>query len=537
MKSPNLRKEQAQQPALPAKIRPELNIEKWSIWQPANSRSRPQARILEREIPLVDGKRVVAKLEVGFTNKGGLTTEDQKVYYALIKHWEERGRSDSFTPFSLRRVAGILRRRWSPKTKNSITQSLLRLRGVLFTWEQAYFDGSTGRRLDLLDTFTILSDLKIVRTRDEGTVNKEVGYFRFHEAILRNLRADHTKPVLLDIVLSFKSEIAQILYTHLDLILSDKASYERRSRELFENLGLDGATYHKPSKRKEKLELAVRELQGQEVTTGRITTAKLEQTKDGEDFKLVVRKGSKAKKAVAPEDAGQPPTNVIPMAIPGPDGEQVRDESPAQDEKCDVSLELLRHFHRVFDGAEHAFPTGKALDQAENLIARHGFEKARHVVDFAHQEAPKTNHKIATFGGIMQYETRALWDFDLERHRREQRQRADAEEAAKQHRHAKEKANEDAAEAAFNAHWETLSPDERDAFQTEAFARAESYGLGYAVNLYRQLADKGGASARMYRKIMLLAHFTRNRSNSAQEGATRAGGEREGRRAAAREAL
>src|SRR4051794_28468326 len=147
MKTHKPRKEQPQQSALPTRIRPELNIEKWSIWQPANSRSGPQARTLERELPLADGRRVIAKLEVGFTNKGGLTTEDQKVYYALVKHWEERGRSDSFTPFSLRRLAVILKRRWSPKAKDSITRSLLRLRGVLFTWEQAYFDGSTGRRL------------------------------------------------------------------------------------------------------------------------------------------------------------------------------------------------------------------------------------------------------------------------------------------------------------------------------------------------------------------------------------------------------
>src|SRR5512135_807653 len=41
----------------------------------------------------------------------------------------------------------------------------------------------------------------------------------FHEQILRNLLANHTKPVHFDVVLSFQSEIAQILYTHLDLIL------------------------------------------------------------------------------------------------------------------------------------------------------------------------------------------------------------------------------------------------------------------------------------------------------------------------------
>jgi hypothetical protein len=35
------------------------------------------------------------------------------------------------------------------------------------------------------------------------------------EAIIKNLLANHTKPVLFDVVLSFKSEITQILYTHI----------------------------------------------------------------------------------------------------------------------------------------------------------------------------------------------------------------------------------------------------------------------------------------------------------------------------------
>ena len=74
-------------------------------------------------------------------------------------------------------------------------------------------------------------------------VNKEVGYFRFDDFILKNLLANYTKPVLLDTVLSFESEIAQILYTYLDLILYDKPTYERRTKELFEDLELNGKTY------------------------------------------------------------------------------------------------------------------------------------------------------------------------------------------------------------------------------------------------------------------------------------------------------
>src|SRR5512135_287744 len=308
MKSSKFKKEQPRTPSSLEKIRPELNIEKWSFWQPANSRAALRARVIEREIPLDTDKTFVARLQMSPTVEGTLTTEDQRVYYALVKLWQEKGQSVSFTPFSLQRLAKILGKRWGKKTRQLLVASLRRLRGTLFVWEKAYIDGSNGSRLGLLDTFNILSELKIARREQDGHVTSEAAYFRFHEAIIKNLRADHTKPVLFDVVLSFKSDISQILYTHLDLILSDKMSYERRTKELFEDLGLEGKAYKNLSNRKQKLEPALTELRGKPLTTGTITTAKLEPTKDGADYKLVVRKGRSTRAITV-----QPPSNVIPL--------------------------------------------------------------------------------------------------------------------------------------------------------------------------------------------------------------------------------
>src|SRR5205085_7106651 len=73
------------------KIRPELNLEKWPVWQPSKSKNAPRARTIRREVALADGSKVTAKVKIGFTDEGALTTEDQKTYYALIQHWEEHG--------------------------------------------------------------------------------------------------------------------------------------------------------------------------------------------------------------------------------------------------------------------------------------------------------------------------------------------------------------------------------------------------------------------------------------------------------------
>ncbi len=435
----------------PEKIRTELNIEKWSIWRPANARTKPKARTFERDVRLPDGTRIVAKLKIGFTDEGNLTTEDQKVYYALVKVWEERGRTSGLIPLSLKRLARTLRKAWGQKTREALRRSLLRLRITPFIWEQAYVDGSTGKALHLLDTFSVLSDLKIVRRENDGHVTTEMGHFRFHEAILKNLLASHTKPVLLGVVLSFRGEIAQLVYSHLDIVISDKASYERRTAELFEDLGLEGGAYTQPSKRKQMLEPALKELQGVQLTTGTITTAQLAKTKDGKDYKLIVRKGKST--TIGGEGATEPRAEIVSPPLPA------KDSPTAQAE------ELVRHFHRVFHGAEEALLTARALDQAASLITQLGMERARHVIDFAHREAPKTKHRVVTFGGVLQYATAALRDFD--RRTTAPAARETAEQAARQ---AQALARE--AEDQIQAYWESFSPEQRAAFDAEALAQA-----------------------------------------------------------------
>ena len=147
----------------PKKIRPELNLEKWSIWQPARSKSPPARKVLKREVTLSDGNQITARVEVGYTDRGALTTEDQKTYYALIKHWEDNGKSAELISFSLKGLAKILKKKWGTNVIESISQSLTRLRTTPFIWRNSYFYSATGETIKILDTFNILSELKITQ--------------------------------------------------------------------------------------------------------------------------------------------------------------------------------------------------------------------------------------------------------------------------------------------------------------------------------------------------------------------------------------
>ena len=421
-------------------VRPDRNLEKWAIWEPTNSRHKPHARLIQREIRMPDGSVATAKVEVGFSNHGMLTTEDQKTCYALIKHWEELGRPTGEVCFSRQQIARILKKTWGQNVNKSLTASLMRLRFTPFRWERSYYESRSRETVELDDTFTILSELKMARRIKDAGASKmpsepairENSWYAFNSRILANLLANYTKPVFLDTILGFRSDVAQILYTHLDLILADKTRYERRTKELFLDLGIDGTAYRYPSKRVQTLEPALKELEGCPLSTGVLKSITLERTKDESDFKIVACKSRQAYKPIQKIEALKPTERKSRHSAPGPNTNETEltlsFDGPAEAMPTASALlvsseaaEQIRYFHQIFfRSGENIVPSPKELSQAQSHIARLGEEKARYLVTFAMREAKKTGFAIQTYGGILQYEGRAVAEFDENMQKRRQ---------------------------------------------------------------------------------------------------------------------
>src|SRR5881392_4098767 len=153
------------------KIRSELNIEKWpSIWQPAKSKNKPALRVMEREMSAADGNRVVSRVEVGFTQLGTLTTEEQKMLYVLIKLWEDNGKPDTQVFFSSRALARLLKKKgWGSNVITAITKSLRKLRTIPIEWINSYYD-QTKQGAVVVDRrpFTLLGELRVVERKQDG---------------------------------------------------------------------------------------------------------------------------------------------------------------------------------------------------------------------------------------------------------------------------------------------------------------------------------------------------------------------------------
>ena len=164
-----------------------------------------------------------------------------------------------------------------------------------------------------------------------------------------------------------------------------------------------------------------------QLTTGIITTATLERTKDDTDYKLIIRKSVRV---------GLPITQPLFDSRTGASAADAQPHpSVVANEVTIHAKELVAHFYKRFHNVEASYPNSKAINQALSLITQYGIDQARHIVDFAHRVAEETNFKIETFGGIMNYTSRALADYEDSKRReqaamraREQRRREHEEE-------------------------------------------------------------------------------------------------------------
>ena len=394
-------------PAAQDKIRAELNIEKWpAMWQPSKSKTKVSVRTFSREVTFSDGSRGTAQLEVGFTQFGTVTTEDQRMFYALVKQWEDNGKPTAQVFFSDRLLARMLKKSWGTNVIDAITGSLRRLRLTPFRWIKSYHRGDSPKKeVEEEVPFTLLSDLKIIKRKTDGHVTNQQGYFQFDRNLLESLQSNYTKPLLLDVFFKLKSEIGQLIYSHVDLIMANKTRYERCTKELFQDLGLAQLTYYRhPSHRKQALKKTLEELQGVQLSTGVLKRVTLERTKDGKDYKVVFQKGAYTASADEITD---------PMALGEPGATTVvNNYAKTKDPLVAQGEEIVTHFHRRIHGVENHYPQPKEIGQAISLITQHGVEKTRFLIDYAADSAGDTNFKMQHFGGILAYTSRALASFD-----------------------------------------------------------------------------------------------------------------------------
>ena len=123
----------------------------------------------------------------------------------------------------------------------------------------------------------------------------------------------------------------------------------------------------------------------------------------GPDWRMVYTPGPKARAeflAFTRQQGAGARAGMVPVVAPAPEARPPAPTAPA--------TALVQYFYQRFHGLHTAAPRAKAVCQAEALIAQHGEALARFVVDYAHQQAPKTKFCPTHFGGLLGYVLAAL---------------------------------------------------------------------------------------------------------------------------------
>jgi hypothetical protein len=377
-------------------VRIELNLEKWNIFVTKRHKGE---RILTRTKDGITQEMRIQPFIANGKEHHLLATREGKVLAALFKKWEQAGRpTDKPVYFNFSQIKDILGLTHDSKTQiNEIKEALSNLHGVRFICKNIYksqeTNQETGTKIDTSQYyFTILSHLYLFERKEIKKKDKQSYFgfseFKFHPWILESFMNKNYKPLRIDVINQIKGEVALILYRFLDTILFEQTEYQREIKELAKELDFGAKRFNNLLAQVRK---ACKELEGKEITTGKIVYCRVEKTVDGRNWKLVVRKGKQEQNEL-PEPKEQP---------------------------TDEATQLVNIFLKSFNHDRN--PVSKELEQAKDLIDRLGSKKAEFVVDFGiHRVKNDFSGVPQWFGAIILYEKEALEE--IERQERELKQ-------------------------------------------------------------------------------------------------------------------
>ena len=291
-------------------IQCDLNLEKWNIFSTKKSTGY---REIKRAIKNTDGSTVEQTVSIGLPDsKETLMAQEAKIFYLFVDRWDKSGRDPSgIVSGSFRDIYTTLQsidkkstRRFGNREKKWFSEKLTRMVRVPIVYKNAYKSKEGDYSVE--ESFTLLQRNELFeRKSDPKKRYFAISSFTLHPLIVKSILGQNIKPLRLDILVRLKKEISIILYRHLDLMMSDKPKFERRIDKLAEDLNF-GASRTDDLLR--QLRKACAELQGKDISTGRLVSCSIVETKDEKGWKLSVLKGPHANALPSPSlsDAAPP---------------------------------------------------------------------------------------------------------------------------------------------------------------------------------------------------------------------------------------
>jgi hypothetical protein len=269
----------------------ELNIDNWPIF----STYKRGGKYKDREIIRYEkiGDKVVQQRVVirSVSKYGTLVAPDFKLVSFVNQKLLEIGSKDGDMNFTLR---GLIREylgieKPSSKHYDAVVNSLMRCRLVPIEFDNSFL-AKDGSIITIKEPITIFSELKIFERKKD--MKEEQEYFGFcrlklHPLIWQSIKDRYIRPIRFDVLRTIKSDVSILLYKHLDRMMYKKTEW---SKDIIELAGEIGITERRPRRIRLLLLKACQELEGKELTHGRIVYIAVERSKEKSGWKILVRK-------------------------------------------------------------------------------------------------------------------------------------------------------------------------------------------------------------------------------------------------------
>jgi len=276
----------------------ELNIERWPIFSTlAHTRWQGKSREIIREQQI--GEEIVKqKIVIHYVDRiGTLGAAEYKLFQFVVYKLLKQNSKDGIYRFTLRDLIRELTDVEKPGARHyeQVIKSMMRCRSVLIDFENS-FRNKRGEIVTFKEPITLFSSLKIFE-RKKDVIKSDQEYFGFseieiHPVIWQSIKEKNIKPLRFDVIKKLNSDVSVLLYKHLDLVMFDKKTYERDIVELAEDVGI---TEKRTREIRKRLLKAAKELEGKELTSGRIKKIEIVKSETGSGWKIRVEKGKHIK--------------------------------------------------------------------------------------------------------------------------------------------------------------------------------------------------------------------------------------------------
>lgn len=349
------------------------------------------------------------------------------------------------------------------KSYAMIEDSLKRLTGIMIDSKETFYDKSKKRWIE--EMFHLFDKVVFAGEELPDGTKADTNYVYLSSNYLNNINNGYVKPIDYKFYRELNSNIARRLYEILGVKFYP--IFQRNVDIKFIRYLYDTLCELVPMKKqkylsliRQQLEDAVTELKDK----GFIEKCEIKEEKD--KFYIYFYPGPRAK-----EEFTRFRFEIEPYKDPLQIEDTTSEKSINQGSEA-----LIRYFYKKNSGLEISEFRPKEIEQAERLINKYQDEIARFIVDYAIEEAKKTNFNMKSFGAVLQYEKEAVEKYEAMKkiRQKEEEDRKRQLEKEKQEEEERKKAEELARK--IDEVLQNLSEEEFQEIRKEAEKRAKERG-------------------------------------------------------------